>query len=413
MGRKINIAVIIETELWNGGNFQVELSSALRFKNSKDLSDFNFFFFSTNKNNISILSNYKIDTTYISINYFDNLISLLRRKIFNVKIRKIFNFFFGTSKLEDVLLKKNIDIVHFNSVSKSALNLENISYGVTYWDSNHLEHPEFPESHINNRFEDREMSYNFILKKSTYIISDCDESILNLIKRYNVIREKIYKIYSLPSVEVRNFNDSNFNENWDLIKKKYNLLSPYIFYPAQLWPHKNHFFILKGLQLLRDKYNITIKAVFTGRDAYENINYLKKISKNFGLEKQIIFTGLVENKEIPYLYKSSIALVMPTYCGPTNLPPVEAFFLETPVIYSEHFFNCDQLGDSFLPIKLDDPNTLALAVLKLMKESDLKRDLIKKGNIIKDRLLKNDRESINIFKNIFNNFSLKRDCWEK
>jgi hypothetical protein len=57
---------------------------------------------------------------------------------------------------------------------------------------------------------------------------------------------------------------------------------------------------------LRDKYNMTIKAVFTGRDAYENINYLKKISKNLGLEKQIIFTGLVENKEIPYLYKYTI-----------------------------------------------------------------------------------------------------------
>ena len=413
MDRKVNIAVIIETELWNGGNFQVELSSALRFKNNKEFSDFNILFFSTNKNNISILSNYKIESEYISINYIDNLISFLRRKIFNIKLRKIFNFFFGTSKLENILLKKNIDIIHFNTVSKFALHLEKISYGVTYWDSNHLEYPEFPESHVNNRFEDRELSYSSILKKSTYIISDCEESILNLTKRYNVIREKIYKIYSLPSVEVRNFNDSNFNENWDLIKKKYNLLSPYIFYPAQLWPHKNHIFILKGLQLLRDKYNMTIKAVFTGRDAYENINYLKKISKNLGLEKQIIFTGLVENKEIPYLYKSSIALVMPTYCGPTNLPPLEAFFLETPVIYSEHFFKCDQLGDSFLPIKLDDPDTLAVAVLKLMKETDLKRDLIKKGNIIKDRLLNNDKESINIYKKIFNSFSLKRECWEK
>ena len=54
MDRKVNIAVIIETELWNGGNFQVELSSALRFKNNKEFSDFNILFFSTNKNNISI-----------------------------------------------------------------------------------------------------------------------------------------------------------------------------------------------------------------------------------------------------------------------------------------------------------------------------------------------------------------------
>jgi glycosyltransferase involved in cell wall biosynthesis len=413
MDRKINIAIIIETELWNGGNFQAELSSALRFKNNKEFSNFNFLFFSTNKNNISILSNYKIDSKFISINYIDNLLSSLRRKIFNVKIKKIFNFFFGLSKLENILLKKNVDIVHFNTVSKLALHFEKISYGVTYWDSNHLEHPEFPESYLNGRFEDREITYNLILKKSCYIISDCDESVSNLIKRYNIISEKIFKIYSLPSVEVRKFDDSNFDNNWSLIRNKYKLFSEYIFYPAQLWPHKNHIYILKSLQLLKNKYNKIIKAVFAGRDAYENLNYLKKISKKFNLEDQVIFTGLVENEEIPYLYKSAIALVMPTYCGPTNLPPIEAFFLETPVIYSEYFFNGDQLGDSFLPIKLNDPDTLAKAIMRLIVEPDLKRDLIRRGNMVKDRLLNNEKESINIFKNIFNNFSLKKECSNK
>ena len=413
MDKKINIAIIIETELWNGGNFQVELSSALRFKNSEELSNFTFLFFSTNKNNISVLSNYKIHSEYISLNFFDNLISYLQKKIFNVKIKKIFNFFFGISKLEKILLKNNIDIVHFNTVSKLALHLEKICYGVTYWDSNHLEHPEFPESHINNRFEDREIYYNSILKKSTYVISDCDESVSNLIKRYNIIPNKILKIYSLPSVEVKNFNDNNFEKNWNLIKQKYKLCDKYIFYPAQLWPHKNHIFILKGLQLLKDKYNIKINVVFTGRDAYGNKKYLKKISKNFNIEDQIIFTGLVDNKEIPYLYKSSIALVMPTYCGPTNLPPIEAFFLETPVIYSEHFFKCDQVGDAFLPIKLSDPDLLAKAILKLISDSNLKKDLINKGNIIKNRLLDSEKETSNKLKNIFNIFSLKRQCWDR
>lgn len=199
----------------------------------------------------------------------------------------------------------------------------------------------------------------------------------------------------------------------NLIRNKYKLFSEYIFYPAQFWPHKNHIFILKALRILKNKYNKIIKAVFTGRDAYNNTKYIKKKSKEFNIEDQIIFAGLVDNKEIPYLYKASIALVMPTYCGPTNLPPIEAFFLETPVIYSEHFYNGDQLRDSFLPINLSDPNTLVKAILKLILEPGLKKDLIKKGNIIRNRLLNNDKESVATFKNIFINFSLKRECWDK
>jgi replicative DNA helicase len=66
-----------------------------------------------------------------------------------------------------------------------------------------------------------------------------------------------------------------------------------------------------------------------------------------------------------------------------------------------------------LPIKLNDPDTLAKAIMRLIVEPDLKRDLIRRGNMVKDRLLNNEKESINIFKNIFNNFSLKKECSNK
>jgi glycosyltransferase involved in cell wall biosynthesis len=52
------------------------------------------------------------------------------------------------------------------------------------------------------------------------------------------------------------------------------------------------------------------------------------------LENQIHFIGFVDSKEIPIIYKKSIALVMPTFFGPTNITPLEAFDLGVPVLYS-------------------------------------------------------------------------------
>ena len=46
------------------------------------------------------------------------------------------------------------------------------------------------------------------------------------------------------------------------------------------------------------------------------------------------------------LYTEALALVMPTYFGPTNLPPLEAFQTGTPVLYSDLPGMREQVGDA-------------------------------------------------------------------
>ena len=56
-----------------------------------------------------------------------------------------------------------------------------------------------------------------------------------------------------------------------------------------------------------------------------------------GLTDQISIIGFVDSAELAALYRGAAALVMPTYFGPTNLPPLEAWAVGTPVIYPEAF----------------------------------------------------------------------------
>ena len=61
-------------------------------------------------------------------------------------------------------------------------------------------------------------------------------------------------------------------------------------------------------------------------------------------------------------------MVMPTYSGPTNLPPLEAVMLGCPVIYSDRPEFREQMGDAALYCDLADPSSLADQLAALIRD---------------------------------------------
>ena len=80
------------------------------------------------------------------------------------------------------------------------------------------------------------------------------------------------------------------------------------------------FFAIKDI---KDRFNTKIDAVFSGSDK-GNLSYIKKLSKDLEISKNIKYLGFIDESELPILYKNAISLVMPSYFGPTNIPPLEA-----------------------------------------------------------------------------------------
>jgi glycosyltransferase involved in cell wall biosynthesis len=400
--KKLRIAVIIENSPFAGGNFQVEYNSIFNFKKIKG-DNFEFVFFSTNINNLDFFKKKNIEIFYIKSSFLEKV---------KTKILNFLNIHKFLSKFEKILLSYNIDFVHFNSVSLLSLKLKLLSFGVHYWDSCHLDHPEFPEIKKDNSFEKREKSYNLILKKSSYVIADSLESRDNLVSRYNIIQKKIFTIPMLPNFFILDFIDNVKSiEDVEVPKIKYNIKRDYIFYPAQFLPHKNHIYILEAIKILKDK-NILIDVVFAGRER-TNLKYIVGEINKFSLQDQVTIVGAVDSEYLPYLYKDSLALVMPTYFGPTNLPPIEAMALGVPVIYSDLFFNNEQVKDIFLPINLKDPHTLCDAIKNLLSNKNLKQELISRGKNHVLQLINNHNQSMKVLKNIYLDFYLKRKCWDR
>jgi glycosyltransferase involved in cell wall biosynthesis len=404
--KKIQLAVIFDQQLHAGGGYQQAINAALVARAlTDDLID--VVFFSLRKDNLSILKTHGIKAKHINISKLDKLLLFLRRMIKNRLIYVGLKKFFKYNNFEKRLINDKIDLVYFLSPTSLAQDLEYLNYITTVWDLCHRDYPEFPEVRWNREFEQREKNYKYILPRAIGVIVDSSLGKENLSKRYCIDSGRIHVI---EFESAKTISANNYQSDFGIkIAEKYSLDCPYIYYPAQFWPHKNHVYILEALKLLETDHNLKIGAIFSGGDT-GNISYIKKYVKKLDLCRRVCFTGFVSNEEVPELYRQSLALVMPTYFGPTNIPPLEAFALGVPVFYSNLPGLKDQTASAALLLDLKKPSSLADQLAHLVSSKELREALIARGY---ERLKQiNDADRSAIIRDIVNDFRWKRICWE-
>lgn len=401
----MNIAVIVDKGIDEGGAFQYSLSTLLLLKNK--LGEHNTVFFTTKKQNTVVLKEYGFASFYLPWTNVDDFFSQIQRSLLiNNVLRKLkINI---NNKFDKILGKHNIDLIYFLSSTPLALVTDKFNYIWTVWDLCFRDDMEFPEVYRDREFERREQLYKIALSKAVNIVTDSESTKQNIITKYAVYEKRITVFPLLPSPSV-SISEQEYTRNYLDIKKKYNISGDYIFYPAQFWPHKNHVYILEGLKILKEKWKKEIHAVFVGSDK-GNLNFVLKKAGEFGLKNQIHYLGFVKNREMPYLYRQSLALVMPTYLGPTNIPPLEAFKLGCPVLYSDLPGLREQVKNAALLLDLKDPESLCRELLKVI-EHPLELDvLINNGKKKIEQLEKEDfwRK----LQDIFFDYNQKTKCWK-
>lgn len=408
--RPIKLAVIFDQKIHAGGGYQQALNAALMTKSiAKGIAE--PIFFSTFEDNLPVLSKYGIEASHLSLSIIDKFVMLIRRKISSFYLLNWLKKLAPLNPFETILHRNSIDLVYFLSPDGRYKDLERTNYIATVWDLCHRDDPEFPEVRWDRQSETRDNNYRQFLPKASAIFVDSVFSQKNIAHRYGL---DIDRIHVMP------FEASVANQYWSKttgksgkcivdIEKKYGLKVPYVFYPAQFWAHKNHIYLLQGLAYLKSKYGLNVGAIFVGSDK-GNLEYVKKSAVSLGLIDVIKFGGFVPNDEIPVLYKRSLALVMPTYFGPTNLPPLEAFELGVPVLYPDKPGLREQVGDAALLMDLKDPSSLADHLHSLLTDDNLKSQLIAKGRAQLSFCSKEMRTSL--LESVITDFRSRRICWE-
>lgn len=302
------------------------------------------------------------------------------------------------------LVADQIDLVFFPGPSILALLCENLNFVMTVWDLCHRDFPEFPEVRGRRQFECRDELYRECLPKATGILVDSELGRTNVARRYAVDPDRIVVApFFAPPLP------NSGPEGVASVRAKYRLARSYVFYPAQFWAHKNHTYIIRALDLARRNYGTECDAVFCGADA-GNEPHVRRIAGHLGLADGVRFLGHVPREDLAGLYQASLALVMPTYFGPTNIPPLEAFELGVPVVYSNLPGLRDQVQDAAILVDLDEPASLARVLDDLVHRRIDTQPFVAAG---RKRLIESDpRRYWASMEQVFRRFATRMATWK-
>lgn len=312
--------------------------------------------------------------------------------------KKIFSF---RHPINRFIKKYKIEIIWFPTPHFQKVNAPFI---ITVWDLQHRLQPFFPEVSLSGfTWEERERYYSSILPRATYVLTGTEAGSQEIMQFYGIPRDRIRLLLHPTPIFALNPSVINIDQSFkDKIPKNF------LFYPAQFWPHKNHVGILYSLKIITEKYNLKLSVVFTGSDM-GNLSFVKEKVRELHLEDKVYFLGFVSQTELIYLYKKAFALLYPTFFGPENLPPLEAFALGCPVIASNVAGIKEQLRDAAILVNPADEKEIAEAVNKLWYNNKLRARLIQKGILRAKKWTSNDY--IKGICNILDEFEPYRRCW--
>jgi glycosyltransferase involved in cell wall biosynthesis len=160
---------------------------------------------------------------------------------------------------------------------------------------------------------------------------------------------------------------------------RFRLPAKFVFYPAQFWEHKNHARLVRAVASLRE----TVPDIHLALAGALNRGYaqVRALVADLGLDKQVSFLGYVPDRYMAELYRRARALVMPTFYGPTNIPPLEAFVLGCPVAVSDVYAMGEQVGNAALLFDPKSETAIADAIRRLWHDDTLCAELAARGTV--------------------------------
>lgn len=193
------------------------------------------------------------------------------------------------------------------------------------------------------------------VKKAKTIVTISEFSKQEIIRLYKVNENKIKVIY--PGLNNEIYHAKIPNTKVFQVKNKFNITGKYFLYVGTLQPRKNLTKLIDGFKLLIDENhpnNKYLKLVICGKKGWLYDQIFTQV-KDLGLGSRVIFTGFVQNEDIPGLIKGCLAYVLPSLYEGFGMPVVEAQSVGSPVIVSKTSSLPEVAGDS--AIFIEDPQS--------------------------------------------------------
>jgi glycosyltransferase involved in cell wall biosynthesis len=162
------------------------------------------------------------------------------------------------------------------------------------------------------------------------------------------------------------------------VTTRYGLPPRYLLQVGTVQPRKNYVTTLRALKRIPVEQRIPLIVV--GGFGWKYDDVVQTVA-DLEIRDWVRFVGYAGIRDLPALYQMAQALVFPSLDEGFGLPLLEAFAAGTPVVASNAGAIPEVAGDAALLCRPDDDETLAVNLLRLLTDSQLRARQVAAGRV--------------------------------
>ncbi|MBU1446532.1 glycosyltransferase family 4 protein, partial [Patescibacteria group bacterium] len=246
------------------------------------------------------------------------------------------------------------------------------------------------------------LTFRSAVHKAIKVITISENSKKDLMKLIGTREEKIQIIYQGVGEEFKPMPQNVIEESME----KLNISDPFFLYTGVWRSHKNIPNMIKAFNEIKAHPECkNLKLIMTGN---ENPLYpeIKETIENCNLGNEVIFTGLVPEKDLIALYNAAQMYIFPSFYEGFGLPPLEAMACGTPVAASNSSSIPEVAGeDNAVFFNPENYKEMAEKIYELYSNKALQEKLIKRGfeRIKHFQWETTAKETLNLYKKCLSN----------
>ncbi len=211
-------------------------------------------------------------------------------------------------------------------------------------------------------------------RRADRIITDSRFSQQDILRYLDTDPAKIEVVYPAVAAEFEQVTDE---ERLRRVQSRYGISGNFVLYTGIFKPRKNHAGLLRAFKhfsgMVRDA-----QLVMAG-PADESQAALRNLARELGIGEKVVFTGFVEEADMPALYSSASIYACPSLYEGFGFTVLEAMACGVPVVCSTETSLPEVAGDAALYADPRSPEQFGYALATLWNDRELRNSLMRKG----------------------------------
>ncbi len=238
----------------------------------------------------------------------------------------------------------------------------------------------FPQLHTLSKRLYFPQAIRLSARKADALIADSESTRQDAIR---LLRLSPAKIYTVPLGVSPAFHPVLDAYRLEVVRQRYSLPEHFILYVGLVEPRKNLPMLLRAYQRLQEQLRLQaspelIPLVIVGRFGWQ-IEQVFELVEALAIKEKVHFSGYIPAEDLPIVYNLADVFVYPSLYEGFGLPPLEAMACGTPVITTAVSSMPEHVGEAGILIPPQDERALFQALLTILQDPDLRRQLSKKG----------------------------------